>query len=251
MSTDVIDLSHYQPTPDWDELIASDVVGVILKCTEGSNYVDPTFRARYDAALEAGLYVSTYHFLRPGSIQTQLSKYLATLDPRDGERVCLDHEDPGVSLDDLRNAVAYLQSDSRNLQVTIYSGHLIEEQLGMSKYDPILASTSLWTAQYCTPSQLTWPTGTWPTWTLWQYTDAGVIPGVDGAVDFNEFNGTKENCAKWLGLAGAVIPEPTPAPAPEPAEEIISINIVTKSDVQVELMVNGVLVATSITGGVG
>lgn len=238
MRTDVIDISHYQPTPNWSALRAAGVVGVILKCTEGQTYVDPTFRSRYDDALRSGLAVSSYHFLRPGSIETQLNSYLNTLRPRDGERVCLDHEDADVSLDDLRDAVSYLQSDSRNLQVAIYSGHVIEEQLG-SEFDPLLASTSLWTAQYCSPGQLIWPKATWPNYSLWQFSESGAVAGVSGKVDCNEFNGSPDNCAKWLG---PVATEPTPQPEPELETLIVDI----PAGVPYIVKIDGVVALTNI-----
>jgi lysozyme len=236
MSSDpiVVDLSHYQPDPDWAKLKSAGIVGVILKCTEGQTYVDPTFRKRYDAALAAGLAVSTYHFMRPGSVTGQMNHYLNTLKPRPGERVCLDHEDPKVSLADLESAVQYLESDSRDLQITVYSGHVIKEQLG-SKYSDVLAETSLWLAQYsATPS---WPTGTWDTWTLWQYSDKGSVAGITGNVDFNRFNGSDENCAKWIGPAS----EPAPAPAPGP--ERPTLVAIIKGSGSVVVTVDGVVVA--------
>jgi len=208
----VVDLSHYQPTPDWQKLKAAGVVGVILKCTDGAGYVDPTFASRYDAAIAAGLAVSTYHFLRPGNIQTQMNFYLNTLKPRNGERLCLDHEDAGVTLKELEQAVAYLQTDSRDIQVTVYSGHLIKDQL-RDGYSDVLAMTSLWIAQYTSANAPSWPIGTWPDWTLWQYTDKATVSGISGPVDGNKFNGSAENCGKWLGPA-------TSGPAPEPAEDL-------------------------------
>jgi len=212
----IVDISHWQPTPDWAKLKAAGVKGVILKATQGTTYVDPTFRSRYDAAIAAGFAVSTYHFLEAGNIQTQMNFYLNTLKPRDGERMCIDYETesgkPTPPLSDLENAVGYLFTVSRNLQITIYSGHLIKDQL-RDGYSDVLAMTSLWISQYTSATAPSWPTGTWPNWTLWQYTDAAKVDGIDGAVDGNRFNGSDENAVKWLGPAGA---EPAPAPEPEP-----------------------------------
>jgi len=238
----VIDISHYQPTPDWEALKQSGVVGVILKCTEGQGYVDSTFRERYDAAIAAGLAVASYHFLRPGSITAQMNHYLNTLEPRQGERVCLDHEDTGVSLADLESAVQYLQTDSRNLQITIYSGHVLKGQLG-DKHSDVLAETSLWLAQYSTTPS--WPQGTWSTWTLWQYSDQGSVPGIGGKVDCNRFNGSIENCIKWLNPAE----DDTDAlPGPEPAAREIVVDLTADPGTIIHIYVNG-SAATTITAG--
>jgi lysozyme len=232
----VIDISHWQADPiDWAKIKASGVVGVILKCTESNNYVDKTFRKRYDAALAAGLAVSTYHFLRPGSMVAQMNYYLNNLKPRQGERVCLDHEDAGVSLADLESCVTYLETDSRDLQVTIYSGNVIKEQLG-NKHSDVLAETSLWLAQYSsTPS---WPTGTWDSWTLWQYTDKGAVPGINGNIDCNKFNGSAANCALWLGPAAG---QPKPAPGSGPDEQVVSLAIDVPNGIRIQVTVNGEL----------
>src|SRR5215203_4141085 len=107
----VIDLSHWQPDPiDWAAMRNNGTVGVIFKATEGTGYIDPTWVSRAKAALAAGLKVSTYHFMRPGNIEGQMMHYLDEqnkLMPL-GSRVCLDHEDAGVSLADLEEAIDFI-----------------------------------------------------------------------------------------------------------------------------------------------
>lgn len=214
----VIDISHHQPDPiDWLGLVSAGIVGVIHKATEGTGYKDPKLFARASAAMNTGLLWSTYHFLRPGNMGAQMDWYLNTINPVGGERVCLDHEDGGVSLSSLRDCVNIIRSKRPDLQITIYSGHLIKEQLG-SAHDVVLASTSLWIAQYS--SSPSWPIATWPNYSLWQYTDQGRISGINGNVDLNQFNGSRENCIKWMSPAGS---EPTPAPEPEPEEKVVRV----------------------------
>lgn len=224
MTSPVIDLSHWNPTPDWARTKQAGVVGVIHKATEGTGNVDQTLFSRASAAMAAGLKWSTYHFLRPGSMQAQMDHYLKTINPVPGERVCLDHEDKGVSLGQLEEAVLILQKKPLNLQVCVYSGHVIKEQLGNKKSD-ILATTSLWIAQYTNASAPSWPTGTWPAWSLWQYTDSETVPGISAPVDGDRWNGTTEGLIKWFGPAGAE-PAPSPEPPkPEPEQQLVEINI--------------------------
>src|SRR5262245_6134005 len=102
MASPVLDMSHYQPDPiDWARLKANGVIGIIHKATEGTGYVDNKLFSRAGAAMAAGLCWSTYHFLRPGSMKSQMDFYLSKVDPVQGERVCLDYEDSGVSLSNL------------------------------------------------------------------------------------------------------------------------------------------------------
>lgn len=234
---DVIDISHWQETVDFNKIRNSGVVGVILKATEGSGNTDKTFKNRYKAAREAGLQVSSYHFLRPGSMSQQMERYLKTVNPRDGERVCIDHEDRGVPLSDLRKAAQILMDDSRGLQVTIYSGFLIKEQLG-NNTDDVLAQTSLWLAHYSnSPS---WPKATWPQYSLWQYSDKGSVPGVSGNCDVNHFNGSAENCERWMTPQSELEPGSAPElPAPATEGDTMSITINTTAGIKVKLVVNG------------
>jgi lysozyme len=239
-TTNVLDMSHWQPTPDFPTIKAAGIVGVILKCTEGTTNVDKTSKQRRKDAIAAGLGVSSYHFMRAGSMARQMEHYLNILEPRTGERVILDHEDEAVSLDKLKEAVQILQADTRNLQVSIYSGHLIKQQLG-GRRDVLLATTSLWIAHYTQASQPTWPIATWPSWSLWQFTDKGSIAGVTGNVDCNKFNGSDAACRVWLGPIGAAGTTPLPEPAP-PVEDpdTIVMDLTFPQESKLRIKVNGI-----------
>lgn len=199
MASPVIDLSHHNPDPDWPALKAAGVLGVIHKATEGTGYADPDRKPRLAAAYRAGLLISTYHFMRPGSIAAQTAFYLKTIDAAQGERVILDYEDPKIPLSDLRQAVNSLWTQRPDLQITIYSGNLIKEQLGNGG-DELLAKTSLWIAQYNNTGP-SWPKQTWPAWSLWQWTDKEKVAGISAPVDGNKWNGTDAGLRRWFGPA--------------------------------------------------
>ena len=207
-----VDLSHYQGECDFVTAKRAGLVGVIHKASEGTGYVDPDYHARRKAVLDAGLAFASYHFMRPGKVAEQMAHYLVTAGPRPGERVVLDYEDEALTLDELREAVAVLLQDKGELQVTIYSGHLIKQQLG-GAYDSLLAMASLWIAQYTGAAAPDWPKGTWPVWSLWQYSDGTnggdpkAMAGIASPHDCNAFNGSREACRKWFGPV-EVEPEP-------------------------------------------
>lgn len=167
--------------------------------------------------------------------------YLSKIEPEAGARVCIDYEDTGCTLTDLRDAISRLHEVRPDLQITIYSGNLIKEQLGNSK-DELLATTSLWITQYTSADAPSWPKATWPVWTLWQYSDgsAGGSPkslaGLPTPVDCNAFNGSRENCEKWLRPAGA----PGQSAEPEPEPELPQVEIITTGSRRV--IVNGQVV---------
>ena len=88
-----------------------------------------------------------------------------------------------------------------------YSGSLIKEQLGGKPADPVFSQCFLWIAQYG-PAPTHIP-ATWPTWTMWQYTDGNVGPqphSVDGIgnCDRDQFNGTVEQLQQLWGVAESV-----------------------------------------------
>jgi len=236
---DMIDVSHYNPVSDWNGVKAAGVIGVIFKATEGTDYLDPTLADGIAGAAAAGVPYCTYHFIRPGDIGDQMLFYWSAIKPRPGERMVIDYEDSAVTLDELRRAVTALQIMSRqwglNIQITVYSGNTLKEALGSTKDDFLAANTDLWLAQY-TSGQPSWPKETYPVYSLWQYSESGSVPGVEGTdVDLNTFNGSRDNCLLWIGPAGA--------PAPTPAVPSVSIDIA--GEVNVTVVVNGVTVVAT------
>lgn len=230
---DAIDLSHWNTVKNFSDVERAGVVGVIHKASEGDSYVDDDYASRKDAAFEAGLLWGAYHFMRPGDMREQMKHFVGVADLPPGSRMCLDHEDPTVSLDDLKEAVKVLK-ELMDCEVAIYSGHVIKDQLG-DKYDQFLAeNTSLWLAQY-TSGQPDWPKTTWPTYSLWQFTDSGSCDGISGDCDLNTFAGDKEACAKWFGPVEDI----EPGPSPEPGTSAITIDINTDGDVAISLTING------------
>ncbi|HEY7415608.1 MAG TPA: glycoside hydrolase family 25 protein, partial [Ktedonobacteraceae bacterium] len=181
-----IDISHHQGYCDFEEVARSGVKGIIHKCSEGTSYEDDMRAENCSNAMKAGLGVSTYHWLSPGSNATaQMEFYLSLLDPVKGERVVIDYEQDGCTLTMLKDAVQALLDYKHDLRITVYSGHLLKEQLNGNCDEFLRDNTDLWLAQYTsgTPS---WSEGTYENWMLWQYSESGTIPGIDDAyVDLN------------------------------------------------------------------
>jgi len=129
MPSPVIDLGHHNATPGWNAIKASGVVGIIHKVTEGRSYVDPTYSQRAHDADAVGLLFLPHHFLHPGSISSQMDWFLAHSSPPSGGRIVTDYE-TDATLDELCDAVEYLCDIRPDLQITVYSGHTIKNQLG-------------------------------------------------------------------------------------------------------------------------
>ena len=73
----VVDLSHWQAPVDFAQAKAAGITAVILKATQGINWVDVTFALRFAAATSAGLLVGAYHFLDDSEPAPQVANFLS------------------------------------------------------------------------------------------------------------------------------------------------------------------------------
>jgi lysozyme len=228
----IVDLSKWQEGFDFFSFQQSGGIAVICKASEDDNIADSCYAGFRRDAKNAGLGFASYHFLRPGDMEAQAEWYLSCANPDDGERVVADYEDASVSLNDLVDFLKAIQSLNSSLQLTVYGSNVLEETVGSQTVSWLADNTSLWTAAYSsTPGS--YPQQVWPVWSLWQYTDCASVPGFDGDVDGNQFNGDDPACLRWFG--------PADAPAP-PAEDVPVVTITTTG--KVTLIVNGQEVAT-------
>lgn len=231
----VLDLSHWQPDPiDWKALKAGGTQGVILKATQGTTYFDPTFGQRQNAALDAGLLVASYHFLQHGSVVPQMRWYLDRVKPQAGDRLVIDFEQesgkPDPTVDDLDVAVNYLMQETE-CEIAVYGASFLFDTV-KKRFPECLNMTSLWAARYSSNKPAV-PAGTWPTYSLWQFTDKATVLGIKGPVDGNIWNGDPSALGEWF-----YAPAYAPAP-PTLAATRIDIEIDVTASVPIELYVNG------------
>jgi len=228
MQPTIVDLSHYQASVDFKKVKAAGILAVILKATQGTSYVDPTFADRRKAAAAAGVLALSYHYLTGDDVPSQVKHYLATVQPVPGERLVCDYEENGVTLSALRAFCKSLQDQDGNYQVTVYGGGLLKSQLGNTRDGYLADNTSLWLAQYTTGTP-SWPKSTWPNWSLWQFTDKATVSGIGGAVDGNVFNGSDENALRFL--------QPASGSTPAPADDGVNMTITIEADGPVNLTI--------------
>lgn len=232
--THFIDLSHHNSNKlmDVEVFKANELVGVIHKATEGTTYTDTTYLSRRSYAMAHDIPWASYHFLKGGNVDSQMAHFLDVVQPCQGERLVIDHE-ANATLDELESAVLYLKQQRPDLQITVYSGHLIKDQLGERKSDVLALYTSLWVAQYNNTGP-SWPQGTWSTWSAWQWSDKGQLIGVTDPVDVNEFNGSREQCLAWFGPVAD-----DEVPFEDQEDDLLEINIDIDSPPGVIIRVNG------------
>lgn len=177
----MIDVSHYEPVPDYVKLKANGVEAVYAKASEHG--ADSLFRAHIKAAQAAGLPCGGYHFFRASSdVQAQLDIFKFAIAGLKLElKHCLDWEvsDGEPSGVQKQKALAWLKAIKAEFghSPIIYGGESFLHDLALGKE---FEEFALWLAHYgCAESHLKIPSP-WAAFAGWQYTDAESIPGLAG-----------------------------------------------------------------------
>ena len=198
MSDVVIDISHYENvSQDFVTTAKAGIAAVILKATQGTGFVDPTFLSRAAEARAAGLEVGAYHFL-DGSNPAEQSAHFLTVAVSEGmvNWLALDWETYPASQANVMQAAtaaASVQAATGKWPVL----YTIRSML--SSPNKTLSNCPLWLAEYGTRPIC--PPG-FAAWRLWQHTDGQVgsavvpVPGV-GPCDRSKFAGTIDQLTAW------------------------------------------------------
>lgn len=216
-----IDVSYWDAGIDWPKVRATGQRFVVAKATEGVTYKDPTFDDNWFGSKSAGLLRGAYHFFRCNVDAKKQADYFINyvrsvkddgelppvLDLETSDGMTKDKIVPAVKIWLDRVEAAF------GKKPIIYSGqYFLQDYLVVAGGGPPVWAKDypLWLAQY--PNQYQegmkpfLPRG-WFKWTIWQYSDKGVLNGINAKVDMNIFNGTLEELYKF---AGAKIPDQTP-----------------------------------------
>ncbi len=196
---------------DWGQVAGAGYKFAAVKATEGNYYTNPYYSGDITAASQAGLYVTAYEFGIPdsttgGSVTAsgtvQADYFLTAINgsyPTSGNNlpVLLD-----IEYNPYGNECYNLTPSQMVSWITAFNNE-IKAKIGQL---PMIYSTAdwwntctgnstafsaerLWVAAYGTSSPPL-PAG-WSTWTFWQYTSTGAVPGISSKdVDHSYFNGT-------------------------------------------------------------
>lgn len=188
-----IDVSHYQGEISWPEVVGSGVAFVYIKATQGLTGVDSQFQANWNGARGAGLLRGAYHFYQPGDDpEQQADHFLNTVPLGEGDLPpALD-----VEISNGQSAATIIQGietwlkkvqQSTGQTPVLYTDPSFWATLNTSQ----LGAYSLWIAEYGNLAAPKVPAG-WKTWTFWQHSETGTIPGVSTSVDLDVFQGSLE-----------------------------------------------------------
>jgi lysozyme len=187
-----IDVASYQGYPNWTSVKSSGITFAFTKATEGTTYTNPYFATNWARIKSAGLIRGAYHFGRPGTDPVvQANKFCDVVRPTTGDlQMVLDLEvTDGKSPSQVRSwTVAFLNRVQARTgrPGIIYTGfYFWRDSAGNGSN----LNCPLWVAAY-TSSPTNYVPAAWSTWSFWQYTDRGSVPGVSGNVDRNAWNGS-------------------------------------------------------------
>jgi GH25 family lysozyme M1 (1,4-beta-N-acetylmuramidase) len=202
-----IDVSHYQGSINWSSVKSAGVSFAYIKATEGTGYKDPMFSANYLNAYNAKVIRGAYHFAQPSSSSgaAQATYFAANGGAWSADNLTL----PGM-LDLEGGCYGMSTSAMQSWILDFYNTYKAKTSRDIVIYTSpswwnsctggwsgMSARSPLFVADWTSAANPTIPSG-FPYATIWQYTDAGSVSGISGAVDRDRFNG---DSARLLALA--------------------------------------------------
>jgi len=209
-----IDVSHDQGEINWSEVYGAGYRFAFVKATEGDHrppvIVDPNFATNMKNGSEAGLLMGAYHvahpemnnatdealffvsvastylkesYLRPALDLEQeiVNKVIAEKGKDEGKKYLSNWVETWIST----------VREKTGVEPIIYvSSDTVENYLNNS-----IAKYDLWIADWTYNPAISPDTGIWESWDFWQwsneskYASLGYVPGVEGNVDLDVFNG--------------------------------------------------------------
>ena len=190
-----IDVSHWQGAIDWVKVRNAGKKFVIAKATEGVGHKDDRYERNKTGARAQGLAFGAYHFAQPANDPIREADWF--VDNSGYERgmliPTLDLERTGGrSATGLTNwTKAWLGRVYERLGVRpmIYAAPSFwRSNLNDTRWFADNGYAILWVAHWGTTNPSV-PGSNWGgrSWTFWQYTSNGSVPGISGRVDLNRF----------------------------------------------------------------
>ena len=184
---DGIDISSYQGYIDWEKVSSDkDIRFVYIKATEGSTYRSPHYAHNITQARRHGLLVGSYHYLSSTSTIDEQFENFSTFALKSIQDLIpmLDVEVRGnwsrSQLIDSVDKFCELVERHYGVQPMIYSTmgfynknltpHFNKHHLYIGRYSSAEPEIN-WEGEY----------------TIWQYSESGIIPGIDSYVDLCRF----------------------------------------------------------------
>lgn len=195
-----IDISHHQEKINWDELKKENIKFVIIKATEGVDFIDPKFQENWENSRKNNYNTGAYHFYRIcKSGKEQANNYIKTVPYlKDSLPPIVDLEYGGNCTTEKTKEIIIMEI---NEFLVLIQNHY--------KKKPIIYATKSFYKDFIENNFLDYDI--WirdiflepkleknREWLLWQYANRGHLKGVDGFIDLNVFNGLYEEYIEFI-----------------------------------------------------
>ena len=230
MTMNGIDVSNWQAGID---LAAVPADFVIMKATQGTNYVSPDCDRQYQQAKKAGRLLGVYHYVAGGNAIAEADYFVDNIKGYIGEAILvLDWE---IEQNHAWGNYEYLKQVARRVKERTGVIPIIYSMAGI--YNGISAvakelNAGLWIAQYADNTPTGYQSHPWNEGAygcaIRQYTSAGRLPGYNGNLDLNiaymDANAWRKYAAK-NGKPAATPSKPAPASAKK-SEDTIAAEVI-------------------------
>lgn len=194
-----LDVSHHQGPIKWSLVAKAGYKLAFIKATQGTRFVDSLFYKNCDAAQDVGILVVPYHFINNEPANIQAGHFINVAKLRNQSPYMLDWEQLDNSLPNIK----IVEEMGESLKIQTGRDPLIYRGL----HEPTSKILSSW--PWFVPRWNLQPPDV--KWLFWQDTDKMSVPGIQGRVDRDKFNGTMEELAEWhaTGRLPEVLKTPT------------------------------------------
>ncbi|MGD8474813.1 MAG: glycoside hydrolase family 25 protein [Anaerolineae bacterium] len=194
-----IDVSYWQAKLDWGQLEEAGVSFVFIRtCRELT--VDTRAFSHFDASARTNILRGGYHYLQKTRPAVQARLFWSVLNDQDTQLpAVVDVEDNDLNATIVRTFVEKWYSLTDHPLLIYTSAH---------KWHSLVGHGATWASDACDLWVAHWETekpvlpDVWDSWLFWQYTSHGELPGYDGRLDRDRFNGTVEELRDKYGGGG-------------------------------------------------
>ncbi len=193
-----IDISEYQGDINWSKVHTLyngfPVHFVFIRATIGSDRLDKRFKANWSGAHKQNIISGAYHYYRPNENSLeQAALFIKTVKLRKGDLppvLDIEKMPDNQSIDRLKIGLKrWLRKVESHYKVRpiIYSGEKYYTKFLKEEFKEY----SFWIANYNFNRQ-----SIDSDWLFWQFSEKSTVPGIDGNVDSNMYNGSLKQLKK-------------------------------------------------------
>lgn len=183
-----VDISHHNRNVDLP-LLAENVDFIYMKATEGASFVSSKYVSRAEELNKLDIPWGAYHYYRVNTNPVvQATNFLKYVDVNSGLPPVLDIEGINNSIKpnhrkDLLLFLKLVESKTK-IKPILYTGYYFAKD----EFKPTeeFARYDLWLPWYTTDFSKVKTPKPWDKILIWQYTEEGIIKGVNGRVDINK-----------------------------------------------------------------